>query len=389
LAEQPAVNRQVIGSSPIAGALQGLIVSPLSRADCRPGRRALPSPAKANQDWWPYQPDLGALRRHAPRPGPLGRDFNYAAGTYRIGDGRGGGSRGAQRFAPLNSWPDNVSLDKARRLLWPVKQKYGRKISWADLIVFAGNCAYEAMGFTTRGFGFGFGFGREDIWEPDETFWGPEDRWLGEERYAGDRELAQPLGASQLGLIYVNPEGPDGGHTVGKAHGAASPSYLGPAPEAAPIEDQGLGWASGYGTGHGGDTIATGLEGAWTSEPTRWSNEFLDNLLGYDWHLVRSPGGAWEWIPQDPAAQETVPDAHDPAKRHGPKMLTTDIALKADPIYRPIAERFRANPDELATVFAETRYKLLNRDMGPVRLLGPWVAEPQLFQDRCRPSTAT
>jgi catalase-peroxidase len=406
-----------------------------------------------NQDWWPNQPDLRALRRHAPRPNPVARDFSYArefktldaealkrdlfevmttsqdwwpadyghygplfvrmswhaAGTYRIRDGRGGGSRGAQRFAPLNSWPDNVSLDKARRLLWPVKQKYGRKISWADLIIFAGNCAYESMGFKT----FGFGFGREDIWEPEETFWGPEDSWLGDERYSGDRQLAQPLGASQMGLIYVNPEGPNGipdplaaardiretfhrmamndeetlalivgGHTVGKAHGAASPSHLGPAPEAAPIEQQGLGWNSAYGAGNGADAIASGLEGAWTSEPTRWSNEFLDNLFNYEWQLVKSPGGAWEWIPEDPRAQDTVPDAHDPAKRHGPMMLTTDIALKVDPIYRPIAERFRENPAELAMVFAETWYKLLHRDMGPVtRLLGPWVPEPQLWQD--------
>jgi catalase-peroxidase len=412
---------------------------------------------KTNHDWWPNQPDLRPLRKHAPQPGPYGRDFDYpaefasldvealkrdvievmttsqdwwpadyghygplfvrlswhAAGTYRISDGRGGGSRGAQRFASLGSWPDNVSLDKARRLLWPVKQKYGRKISWADLIVFAGNCAYEAMGFTT----FGFGFGRDDSWEPDETFWGPEDSWLGDDRYTGDRELAQPFGASQLGLIYVNPEGPDGipdplaaardvretfhrmamndeetlalivgGHTVGKAHGAASPDHLGPAPEAAPIEQQGLGWHSGYGTGSGADTIATGLEGAWTSEPTRWSSEFLENLLDYDWQLVKSPGGAWEWIPDDPRAQDTVPDAHDPATRRSPMMLTTDIALKVDPVYRPIAERFRNNPDELARVFAETWYKLLHRDMGPVtRFLGPWVAEPQLWQDPVPP----
>jgi catalase-peroxidase len=355
----------------------------------------------ASQDWWPA--DFGHY-------GPLFVRMSWhAAGTYRIHDGRGGGSWGAQRFAPLNSWPDNVSLDKARRLLWPVKQKYGRKISWADLILFAGNCAYESMGFKT----FGFGFGREDIWEPEETFWGPEEAWLGDERHSGDRELAKPLAASQMGLIYVNPEGPDGipdplaaaldiretfhrmamndeetlalivgGHTVGKAHGAASPKYVGPAPEAAPMEQQGLGWKNTYGTGNGADTVASGLEGAWTSEPTRWNNEFLDNLFGYDWQLVKSPGGAWEWIPTDPRAQGTVPDAHDSSVRHGPMMLTTDIALKVDPVYGPIARRFHENPDQLAKVFAETWYKLLHRDMGPrSRYLGPWLPEPQLWQD--------
>ena len=412
----------------------------------------------SNQDWWPNQPNLRVLSTPSSRSSPLGEDFSYAeefrtldvealkrdlfavmttsqawwpadyghygplfirmawhaAGTYRIADGRGGGGRGAQRFAPLNSWPDNVSLDKARRLLWPVKQKYGRKVSWADLLIFAGNCALESMGFEP----FGFGFGREDIWEPEEIYWGPEDAWLGDERYSAggcpaSRDLDQPFGATQMGLIYVNPEGPRGvpdplaaaqeiretfhrmamndeetlalivgGHTFGKAHGAVDPKYVGPEPEAAPVEQQGLGWKNTYGSGHGLHTAASGIEGAWTSEPTKWSNEFLDNLFRYDWKLVKSPAGAWEWIPEDPAAQNTVPDAHDPAQRHGPMMLTTDIALKVDPIYEPIARRFRDHPDQLAKVFGETWFKLTHRDMGPVsRLLGPWVPEPQLFQD--------
>jgi catalase-peroxidase len=407
-----------------------------------------------NRDWWPNQPNLQVLRQHSPRSNPLGEDFNYAeefktldtaalkrdiielmttsqdwwpadyghygplfirmswhaAGTYRIDDGRGGGGHGAQRFAPLNSWPDNVLLDKARRLLWPVKQKYGRKISWADLLIFAGNCAYESMGFKT----LGFGFGREDIWESDETFWGSEDTWLGDERYSGDRELAEPFGAVQMGLIYVNPEGPNGtpdplaaardiretfrrmamddeetlalivgGHTFGKAHGAADPTtYVGPATEAAPIEQQGLGWRNTYGTGSGSATIGSGLEGAWTNEPTKWDNGFLDNLFRYDWELVKSPAGAWQWIPTDPEAQETVPDAQDPSRRHPPMMLTTDLALKMDPIYEPIARRFHENPEELAETFAAAWFKLLHRDMGPIsRYLGPWVPEPQLFQD--------
>jgi catalase-peroxidase len=407
----------------------------------------------SNRDWWPNQPDLQVLHQHSPLSNPMGEDFNYAeafktldvdalkrdifelmttsqdwwpadyghygglfirmswhaAGTYRIADGRGGGGSGAQRFAPLNSWPDNASLDKARRLLWPIKQKYGRKISWADLIIFAGNCAYESMGFTT----FGFGFGREDIWEAEEIFWGPEDTWLGDERYSGDRELHGLFGAVQMGLIYVNPEGPNGipdplvaardiretfgrmamndeetvalivgGHTVGKTHGAAPAEYIGPEPEAAPIEEQGLGWKNSYGSGKAGDATTSGLEGAWTYEPTRWDNGFLDNLFSYDWDLTKSPAGAWQWVPKNPEAQGTVPDAHDPSKRHTPVMLTTDLSLKLDPIYGPISKRFYENPDVLAEAFGKAWYKLLHRDMGPIsRYLGPWIPEPQLWQD--------
>ncbi|MER6349371.1 catalase/peroxidase HPI [Streptomyces sp. NPDC001595] len=424
---------------------------------------AIPSPTptrtrpRTNRDWWPNQLDLQVLHQHSPRSNPMGEDFDYAkefstldvdalkrdvfevmtasqdwwpadyghygplfirmswhaAGTYRIADGRGGGGSGAQRFAPLNSWPDNVSLDKARRLLWPVKQKYGKKISWADLLVFAGNCAMESMGFKT----FGFGFGREDIWEPEEIFWGPEDTWLGDERYTGDRELSGPFGAVQMGLIYVNPEGPNGnpdpvaaardiretfgrmamndeetvalivgGHTFGKCHGAVDPSYIGPEPEAAPVEQQGLGWRNTYGSGKGGDTLTSGLEGAWTSRPTTWDNGYLSNLFGYEWELTTSPAGAKQWTPTDPAARDTVPDAHDPAKRHAPMMLTTDLALKVDPVYGPIARRFHENPDELALAFAKAWYKLLHRDMGPLsRYLGPWTAEPQLWQDPVPP----
>ncbi|WP_042800393.1 catalase/peroxidase HPI [Streptomyces sp. C] len=421
---------------------------------------AIPSPAAtparrpmANRDWWPNQLDLQVLHQHSPRANPMGEDFDYAreftgldvealkrdvfevmttsrdwwpadyghygplfirmswhaAGTYRIADGRGGGGSGAQRFAPLNSWPDNASLDKARRLLWPVKQKYGRKVSWADLLVFAGNCAMESMGFKT----FGFGFGREDIWEPEEIFWGPEDTWLGDERYSGDRELTGPFGAVQMGLIYVNPEGPNGnpdplaaardiretfgrmamndeetvalivgGHTFGKCHGAVDPEYVGPEPEAAPIEQQGLGWTNSSGTGVGADTITSGLEGAWTTEPTKWDNGYLDNLFRYDWELTRSPAGAQQWTPTDPAARDTVPDAHDPSKRHAPMMLTTDLALKVDPVYAPIARSFHEDPAKLADAFARAWYKLLHRDMGPVsRYLGPWIPEPQLWQD--------
>jgi catalase-peroxidase len=354
-----------------------------------------------SQEWWPA--DYGHY-------GPLFIRMSWhAAGTYRIADGRGGGGSGAQRFAPLNSWPDNASLDKARRLLWPVKQKYGRQISWADLLVFTGNCAMESMGFKT----FGFGFGREDIWEPEQIFWGPEDTWLGDERYSGERELAAPFGAVQMGLIYVNPEGPNGnpdpraaardiretfarmamndeetaalivgGHTFGKCHGAVDPSYIGPEPEAAPVEQQGIGWRNTYGSGKGSDALTSGLEGAWTSEPTRWNNEYLDNLYKYDWELTTSPAGAQQWTPTDPTAQGTVPDAHDPSKSHAPMMLTTDLALKVDPVYGPITKRFRENPDLLADAFAKAWYKLLHRDMGPVsRYLGPWVPEPQLWQD--------
>lgn len=355
----------------------------------------------ASQEWWPA--DYGHY-------GPLFIRMSWhAAGTYRIADGRGGGGAGAQRFAPLNSWPDNASLDKARRLLWPVKQKYGRKISWADLLVFAGNCAMESMGFKT----FGFGFGREDIWEPEEIFWGPEDTWLGDERYSGDRDLAAPFGAVQMGLIYVNPEGPNGnpdpmaaardvretfgrmamndeetaalivgGHTFGKCHGAVDPSYIGPEPEAGPLEQQGLGWRNTHGSGKGADALTSGLEGAWTSKPTTWDNGYLDNLFRYDWELTTSPAGAHQWTPTDPSAKDTVPDAHDPSKRHAPMMLTTDLALKLDPVYAPITKSFHENPDKLAVAFAKAWYKLLHRDMGPLsRYLGPWIAEPQLWQD--------
>jgi catalase-peroxidase len=338
----------------------------------------------------------------------------HAAGTYRISDGRGGGGEGAQRFAPLNSWPDNANLDKARRLLWPLKQKYGQKISWADLLVFAGNVALESMGFKT----FGFGFGRPDIWEPEEIFWGPEDTWLGDERYSGDRKLAKPFGAVQMGLIYVNPEGPNGkpdpaaaardiretfarmamndeetaaliigGHSFGKTHGAGpATNNVGPEPEAAPMEQQGCGWKNSFGSGKGGDTITSGLEGAWSNTPTKWGNGFLDNLYNYEWELTKSPAGAFQWTPKNPEAQNTVPDAHDPSKRHAPTMLTTDVALKVDPIYGPISKRFRENPDQLADAFAKAWFKLLHRDMGPLsRYLGPWVPEPQLWQDPVPP----
>ncbi|XHM65664.1 catalase/peroxidase HPI [Streptomyces nigra] len=420
---------------------------------------AIPSPTptatrpRTNRDWWPNQLDLQVLHQHSPRANPMDPDFDYAeefasldvealkqdvfdvmrtsqdwwpadyghygplfirmswhsAGTYRIADGRGGGGSGAQRFAPLNSWPDNASLDKARRLLWPVKQKYGKKISWADLLVFAGNCAMESMGFKT----YGFAFGREDVWEPEEIFWGPEDTWLGDERYSGDRELTGPFGAVQMGLIYVNPEGPNGtpdpmaaardiretfgrmamndeetvaliagGHTFGKCHGAVDPSCLGPEPEGAPIEQQGLGWRNTCGSGKGSDTLTSGLEGAWTYEPTKWDNGFFDNLFGYDWELTTSPAGAHQWTPTDPSARDKVPDAHDPSKRHAPIMLTTDLALKLDPVYGPISKRFHENPEEFALAFAKAWFKLLHRDMGPrSRYLGPWIPEPQLWQD--------
>ncbi len=354
-----------------------------------------------SQEWWPA--DYGHY-------GPLFiRMTWHAAGTYRIADGRGGGGEGAQRFAPLNSWPDNANLDKARRLLWPVKQKYGQKVSWADLLVLAGNVALESMGFET----FGFAFGREDIWEPDEIIWGPEDTWLGDERYSGDRELSGPLGAVQMGLIYVNPEGPNGnpdplaaardiretfarmamddeetvaliagGHTFGKCHGAVGEEYVGPEPEGCPIDHQGLGWKNTFGSGKGVDTLTSGLEGAWTNQPATWDNGYFDNLFRYDWELTESPAGAKQWTPSNPEAQGTVPDAHDPSTRHAPMMLTTDLALRLDPIYEPISRRFHENPDQLAAAFAKAWYKLLHRDMGPVtRYLGPWVPPAQLWQD--------
>ena len=413
-----------------------------------------PPRRSGNHEWWPNQLNLSVLHQHSSLSNPMGEDFDYAAefatldlealkidifevmtssqdwwpadygnygplfirmtwhaaGTYRTHDGRGGGGTGAQRFAPLNSWPDNANLDKARRLLWPIKQKYGRKISWADLIIFAGNCAYESMGFKT----FGFGFGREDIWAPeDDIYWGPEQTWLGDERYSGDRELAKPFGAVQMGLIYVNPEGPNGnpdplaaardiretfgrmamndeetvalivgGHTFGKCHGAVSAEYVGPEPEGGSLEDQGFGWKNSFGTGKGDDAITSGLEGAWTNEPTKWDNGFLDNLFNYEWELTTSPAGAKQWTPTDPVAGDKVPDAHDPSKRHAPMMLTTDLALRMDPIYGPIAKRFHENPEELADAFGKAWYKLLHRDMGPAtRYLGPWVPEPQLWQD--------
>jgi catalase-peroxidase len=358
----------------------------------------------ASQDWWPA--DYGHYG------GLFIRMAWHSAGTYRIADGRGGAGSGAQRFAPLNSWPDNVNLDKARRLLWPIKQKYGKKISWADLLILAGNVALESMGFKT----FGFGGGREDMWEPEEdVFWGPEGTWLGDQRYTGDRQLDNPLAAVQMGLIYVNPEGPNGkpdpvaaardiretfarmamndeetvaliagGHTFGKTHGAADPGkYVGPEPEAAGIEEQGLGWKNTFGSGNGAATISSGLEGAWTTTPMKWSNNYLENLFGFEWELTKSPAGANQWTPKGGAGAGTVPDAHDPSKRHAPFMLTTDLSLRMDPIYEPIARRFLKNPKELADAFAKAWFKLTHRDMGPIsRYLGPLVpAEPQLWQD--------
>jgi catalase-peroxidase len=352
-----------------------------------------------SQEWWPA--DHGHY-------GPLFIRMSWhAAGTYRIHDGRGGAGAGSQRFAPLNSWPDNASLDKARRLLWPVKQKYGQKISWGDLLVYAGNVALESMGFQT----FGFGFGREDTWEPEQIFWGPEDEWLGDERYSGERQLANPLGAVQMGLIYVNPEGPNGnpdpmaaakdiretfrrmamndeetlaliagGHTFGKTHGAAGGDYVGPEPEAAPVEQQGFGWKSSFGSGKGKDAITSGLEVTWTSTPTRWSNQFFENLFKYDWELTKSPGGAWQY--EAKGTSDTFPGPEDPSDTRPPRMLVTDIALKTDPEYEKISRRFLEHPEEFALAFAKAWYKLLHRDMGPVsRYLGPWVPEPQLWQD--------
>src|SRR5579859_4407935 len=412
------------------------------------------TPAHTNRDWWPNQLDVQILHQHSNLSDPMGEEFDYAkefkaldlnavikdlhalmtdsqdwwpadfghygglfirmawhsAGTYRIHDGRGGAGAGQQRFAPLNSWPDNVNLDKARRLLWPVKQKYGRKISWADLIILAGNVALESMGFKT----FGFGGGRADVWEPEEVEWGPESKWLGDERYSGDRDLQNPLGAVQMGLIYVNPEGPNGkpdpiaaardiretfrrmamndeetvaliagGHTFGKAHGAANAAqYVGPEPEGAPLEEQGLGWRNKFGTGAGGDAITSGLEGSWTTNPIKWDNGYFDNLFRYEWEVAKGPGGAWQWHPKEAAAQGTVPDAHDPKKKHAPMMFTTDLSLRLDPVYAPISKRFHEHPEQLAEAFAKAWYKLTHRDMGPVsRLLGPLVPPPQLWQD--------
>jgi catalase-peroxidase len=409
-----------------------------------------------NQDWWPHQLQLAILRQHSSLSDPMGKDFNYAeefksldlaavkkdifelmttsqdwwpadyghygpffirmawhsAGTYRTADGRGGAGTGTQRFAPLNSWPDNVNLDKARLLLWPIKQKYGRKLSWADLMILTGNCALESMGLKT----FGFGGGRADVWEPEEDiYWGTEGEWLADKRYSGDRDLENPLAAVQMGLIYVNPEGPNGnpdpiasardiretfgrmamndeetvaliagGHTFGKAHGAADPEkYVGPAPAAAGIEEQGLGWKNSFGSGNAGSTISSGLEGAWTTTPTRWSNNYFENLFSYEWELTKSPAGAHQWKPKGAAGADTVPDAHDPTKRHAPMMFTTDIAMRMDPIYGPISKHFYENPDQFAAAFARAWFKLTHRDMGPKsRYLGPEVpTEELIWQD--------
>jgi catalase-peroxidase len=416
--------------------------------------KSMPTRGTSNRDWWPNLLNLNILHQHSALSNPLGEDFNYAeefkkldfaalkqdlydlmttsqdwwpadfgnygpllirmawhsAGTYRISDGRGGAGQGLQRFAPLNSWPDNANLDKARRLLWPIKQKYGNKISWADLMVLAGNCALEKMGFKT----FGFAGGREDVWEPDETYWGSEKKWLDDKRYSGDRQLENPLAAVQMGLIYVNPEGPNGkpdplaaardiretfarmamndeetvaliagGHTFGKTHGAGNAALVGPEPEAAPIEQQGLGWKSAYGSGKAGDAITSGLEVTWTTTPTRWTSNFLWNLFGYEWELTKSPAGAYQWTPKHGAGANTVPDAHDPTKRHAPAMLTTDLALRFDPEYEKIARRFLENPDLFADAFARAWFKLTHRDMGPrARYLGPEVpAEELIWQD--------
>lgn len=407
----------------------------------------------SNQLWWPNQLNLSILHQHSSLSDPMGEEFDYAeefksldleavqkdlealmtdsqewwpadfghygpffirmawhsAGTYRIQDGRGGASSGTQRFAPLNSWPDNANLDKARRLLWPIKQKYGRKLSWADLMILTGNVALESMGFKT----FGFAGGREDVWEPeDDVYWGPESEWLGDNRYTGERDLENPLAAVQMGLIYVNPEGPNGtpdpvaaahdiretfarmamndeetvaliagGHTFGKTHGAADPEqHVGPEPEGAGIVEQGLGWTNTFGTGKGGDTITSGLEGTWTVTPTKWSNNFFDNLFGYEWELTKSPAGAQQWMPKDGAGAGTVPDAHDSSKSHAPFMLTTDLSLRMDPAYEPISRRFHENPDEFADAFARAWYKLTHRDMGPItRYLGPLVPDEELI----------
>ncbi len=410
--------------------------------------------AHTNREWWPNQLDLGILHQHSTLSNPMGEEFDYAkefksldlnavikdlhalmtdsqdwwpadfghygglfirmawhsAGTYRIADGRGGAGAGQQRFAPLNSWPDNVNLDKARRLLWPIKQKYGRKISWADLMILAGNVALESMGFKT----FGFGGGRADVWEPEELYWGPESKWLGDERYTGDRDLQNPLGAVQMGLIYVNPEGPNGkpdpvtaakdiretfrrmamndeetvaliagGHSFGKTHGAGDAANVGAEPEAASIEEQGLGWKSKFLSGKGGDAIGSGLEVIWTETPTKWSNNFFENLFGYEWELTKSPAGAHQWTPKNGAGAGKMPDAHDPSKRHAPSMLTTDLSLRVDPAYKEISRRFYEHPDQFADAFARAWFKLTHRDMGPiVRYLGPLVPKETLpWQD--------
>src|SRR3954466_1633927 len=421
------------------------------------GRAPHPTQGEANRGWWPDRLNLRILAKNPAVANPLGEEFNYAeafesldldavkrdigevmttsqdwwpadyghygplfirmawhsAGTYRISDGRGGGGSGQQRFAPINSWPDNGNLDKARRLLWPVKKKYGKKLSWADLIVLTGNVALESMGFSP----FGFGGGREDVWEPDEdVYWGPEQTWLGDERYTGDRDLENPLAAVQMGLIYVNPEGPNGtpdplasardiretfrrmamndeetlaliagGHTLGKTHGAAdAEEYVGPEPEGAPLEQQGLGWKNRDGSGKGRDTITSGLEVTWTQTPTRWSNYFFENLFAYEWELTKSPAGAWQWVAKD--AENVIPDPETNEPTRKPTMLTTDLALRVDPIYEPIARRFWEHPDQFADAFARAWFKLLHRDMGPVaRYLGPWVPEPQLWQDPVPP----
>ena len=427
-----------------------------SESKCPMMGNSIPRGIVANQHWWPNQLNLKILQQNSPQSNPMGEDFNYAeafktvdletlkqdieevmttsqewwpadyghygplfirmawhsAGTYRIGDGRGGAASGTMRFAPLNSWPDNASLDKARRLLWPIKQKYGRNLSWADLMILTGNCALESMGLKT----FGFAGGREDVWEPEEDiYWGSETTWLGDERYTGDRDLENPLGAVQMGLIYVNPQGPNGnpdpvaaaidiretfrrmamddeetvaliagGHTFGKTHGAAdADEFVGPEPEGASLEEQGLGWKNSFGSGVGGDTITSGLEGAWTTAPATWDNGFFDNLFNYEWELIKGPGGAWQWTPKDESAQGTVPDAHDSSKKHAPMMLTTDLSLKVDPIYAPISKRFYESPDAFADAFAKAWYKLTHRDMGPrTRCLGALVpAEAQLWQD--------
>jgi catalase-peroxidase len=441
--EPPGENTETISKCPVAGATTDAT------------RRHTAAGDYSVRDWWPNQLNLEMLHQNSPKSNPMGADFNYAeefkkldldalkkdiekllttsqdwwpadygnygplfirmawhsAGTYRVADGRGGAGCGTQRFAPLNSWPDNANLDKARRLLWPIKQKYGNRISWADLMVLTGNCALESMGFTT----YGFAGGREDVWEPQQDInWGPESEWLGDKRYSGDRELANPLAAVQMGLIYVNPEGPNGkpdplaaardiretfgrmamndeetvaliagGHTFGKAHGAAGPKgHIGPEPEGASLEEQGLGWKNTFGKGHAGDTITSGLEGAWTTTPTEWSNGYFNNLFGYEWELTKSPAGAFQWTPKEKSAQSTVPDAHDASKMHAPMMFTTDLALKMDPIYAKISKRFHENPKEFETAFAKAWYKLTHRDMGPhSRCVGPLVPEPQLWQD--------